>query len=104
MDNGAYGIRMDRSLKCDHLEDPSLGPLPPGYECFYSTGNIIRDNEVLGSGIADLSHDPLATGNSWQNNTCLTTEGAEIAPCNCPDSICGGSYRGWRLQLLRKSR
>jgi len=52
----------------------------PELPCFYSTGNVISDNVVTGNFI-DLYHHPEATGNTWENNTCETKEGAEIPAC-----------------------
>jgi len=88
----AWGITIGRSLGC-------IDPINnPGWDCFYSTDNLIGGNVALDNG-TDLFHDAGSTPNSWQNNTCFTTEGADITPCDCPEWVCGGS-RGWRLKLL----
>jgi len=46
-------------------------------ETFYSTGNVISDNVVVGCNI-DLYHNENCLGNSWENNIYETKEGAEI--------------------------
>ena len=54
-DNGAWGIAMRPSLGCLTGE--------PGYECFYSTANVIADNETWGNG-TDLYHHEDCGGNT----------------------------------------
>jgi parallel beta-helix repeat protein len=51
-----------------------------GPQCWFSTGNTIMGNVVLGHHI-DLYHRDLATGNNWVDNHCRTWEGAEIPAC-----------------------
>ncbi len=62
------GIFLDSNMYCPELE------------CFYATDNLISNNVVTGNFI-DLFHHPNATGNTWENNTCETKEGAEIPEC-----------------------
>lgn len=52
----------------------------PADLCFYSTGNVIADNIVTGNFI-DLFHHENAVGNTWERNTCITKQGAEIPEC-----------------------
>jgi nitrous oxidase accessory protein NosD len=66
---GESGISIKRSMGCY--------PGSPGFECFFSTGNLIADNEVSGY-FVDLYHDEDSLGNTWQENTCNTRFGAEI--------------------------
>jgi parallel beta-helix repeat protein len=58
-------------------------PEPPTPACIFATGNVVTGNTVTGNPV-DLSHHPNATGNTWTDNICLTTEGAEIPPCIPP--------------------
>jgi hypothetical protein len=71
-DSGGWGIAATQSLGCD-------GPIP-GWECFYSTANLITDNVALGNA-PDLYHDAGSTGNTWLNNTCATKIGLDIPEC-----------------------
>jgi hypothetical protein len=52
----------------------------PEEECFFSTGNLIENNVATGS-FVDLYHHEECLGNTWVNNTCENSEGAEIPPC-----------------------
>lgn len=52
----------------------------PGWECFYSTGNVVAGNQMRGNG-TDLYHDEVSTPNTWQDNTCQSSQGADIPPC-----------------------
>lgn len=63
-----WGIAMDH-LGCEDGE--------PEENCWISTGNVIRDNIVLGTGI-DLYHHEKCLGNTWENNTFNHAEGIEI--------------------------
>jgi hypothetical protein len=74
-DNGAWGIAMRQSLGCLNPE--------PGWECFYSTANVITDNEALGNG-TDLYHHEDSRGNIWKRNTCETKQGVDIPECTIP--------------------
>ena len=65
------GIYLDANMAC---------PDEPTPDCFYATGNVISGNEVTRN-YMDLSHDENAVGNTWEDNTCLTKEGAEIPEC-----------------------
>jgi hypothetical protein len=76
-DNPIWGIALRQSLGC-------LTP-EPGWECFYSTNNVIADNETWGNG-ADLFHYEDSTGNTWERNTCETKQGAEIPECLPPNA------------------
>lgn len=67
-----WGIATTKSLGCD-------APLP-GWECFYSTANLISDNIALDNS-PDLFHDAGSTGNTWINNTCITKIGTDIPDC-----------------------
>jgi hypothetical protein len=71
-DSVGWGIAATQSLGCDE-------PIP-GWECFFSTANLISDNVALGNS-PDLYHDAGSTGNSWINNTCLTKIGIDIPDC-----------------------
>lgn len=71
-DSVGWGIAATKSLGCD-------GPLP-GWECFYSTANLISENLALGSS-PDLYHDAGSTGNTWINNACITKIGIDIPDC-----------------------
>lgn len=71
-DNSLWGIAIRPSLGCLTGE--------PGYECFYSTANVIADN-VVTENFIDLYHHELAVGNTWEGNTCQTKEGVEIPEC-----------------------
>jgi len=73
-----WGVAMTQSLGCDHLVPP-LTPLP-GWECFFSTANLISDNIALDNS-PDLYHDAGSTGNTWINNTCITKIGTDIPDC-----------------------
>lgn len=76
-DNGSWGIAMRQSLGC-------LAP-EPGWECFYSTANVIAGNETWNNG-TDLYHYEDSTGNSWLGNTCETKDGLEIPECASPNA------------------
>jgi len=67
---------------------PSLGCLNPdtGWECFYSTANVIVDNQTFGNSI-DLYHHVSSLGSTWERNTCKTKEGAEIPECTPPKEV-----------------
>jgi parallel beta-helix repeat protein len=67
---GGYGISMQSNMGCGD----------PGVECFYSTGNIIRNNTVMGNEY-DLHHCDSCIGNTWEGNTCETRYGIEIPAC-----------------------
>ena len=73
-DNAAVGIRLTSNQGCPEEHEPG---------CFYATRNLISGNTVTGS-FTDLYHHERATGNTWTNNICLTTEGTEIPPCIPP--------------------
>jgi parallel beta-helix repeat protein len=64
---------------------PSLGCQNPGtgWECFYSTSNVIADNQTFDN-FTDLSHHEFSVGNTWERNTCETKDGAEIPECTPP--------------------
>jgi parallel beta-helix repeat protein len=51
-----------------------------GPQCWFSTGNEITGNVVMGQHI-DLYQRDLATGNTFRDNHCQTGEGPEIPPC-----------------------
>jgi parallel beta-helix repeat protein len=68
--NCNIGISLQHSRGC-------AGDTVENEQCFYSTGNLIRDNIVLGNGI-DLSHCDECTGNTWENNTFVSSHGSEI--------------------------
>jgi hypothetical protein len=74
-DNRGWGIAMRQSLGC-------LAP-QPGWECFYSTANVIADNETWGNG-TDLYHYEESLGNVWERNTCEWKDGSEIPDCTPP--------------------
>ena len=65
----------------------SLGCLAPqpGWECFYSTANVIADNETWGN-ITDLYHYEESLGNVWERNTCEWKDGSEIPECTPPNA------------------
>jgi formylglycine-generating enzyme required for sulfatase activity len=67
-----FGIFLDLNMAC-----PDEGPTP---ECFYATGNVISGNVVTDNYI-DLQHHPNAVGNTWEDNTCESKQGAEIPEC-----------------------
>ena len=69
--NAWRGISLDRNLFCPEVPTP---------ECYFATRNVISGNEVTGNTVG-LYHHPNATGNTWENNTCETKEGAEIPAC-----------------------
>ena len=71
-DNQIWGIAMRQSLGCI---TPELG-----WECFYSTANVIAVNETWGNGM-DLYHYEDSLGNVWERNTCETKDGVEIPEC-----------------------
>lgn len=71
-DNQRHGIGMGESEGC---KVPA-----PGWDCFFTTANIIRDNVALGNS-PDLMHDAGSTGNTWLNNTCVTKDGIDIPDC-----------------------
>jgi hypothetical protein len=60
--------------------EPNMGCGDPGAECFYSTGNVIRNNTVMGNEY-DLYHCENCIGNTWEGNTCETKQGIEIPAC-----------------------
>jgi hypothetical protein len=72
-----WGIAMRQSMGC-------LTP-EPGWECFYSTANVIADNETWGN-VIDLYHYEDSLGNTWERNTCESKEGAEIPECTPPNA------------------
>jgi parallel beta-helix repeat protein len=72
LDNFIWGVAIRQSLGCISPE--------MGWECFYSSGNEVTYNTVLGNG-TDLYHYQEAIGNTWANNICETTEGVEIPAC-----------------------
>ena len=74
-DNRGWGIAMRQSLGC-------LAP-QPGWECFYSTANVITDNETWGN-VTDLYHYEESLGNVWERNTCEWKDGSEIPECSPP--------------------
>jgi len=74
-DNQIWGIAMRQSLGCI---TPELG-----WECFYSTANVIADNETWGNGM-DLYHYEDSLGNTWERNTCETKQGVDIPECTPP--------------------
>lgn len=76
-DSPIWGIAMRQSLGCIAPE--------PGWECFYSTANLIADNETWGNGM-DLYHYEDSTGNTWERNSCETREGVEIPDCTPPSA------------------
>ena len=77
-DNQIWGIAMRQSLGCITPE--------PGWECFYSTGNVVTDNETWGNG-ADLYHYENSLGNTWERNTCEIKQGEEIPECTPPNPV-----------------
>jgi parallel beta-helix repeat protein len=70
--NSAWGIAMRPSLGC-------LAP-EPGWDCFYSTTNVITNNETSGNA-TDLFQDEACGGNTWVGNTCETKQGNDIPEC-----------------------
>jgi len=76
-DNRGWGIAMRQSLGC-------LAP-QPGWECFYSTANVISDNETWGN-FTDLYHHEESLGNTWERNTCEWKDGSEIPECTPPNA------------------
>jgi hypothetical protein len=72
-----WGIAMRQSMGC-------LTP-EPGWECFYSTANLIADNETWGN-VIDLYHYEDSLGNTWERNTCESKDGAEIPECTPPNA------------------
>lgn len=71
-DDCDWGIFLDKNMACPEDADEP--------ECFYSTDNTVANNVVLGC-FADLRHHERAVGNTWEYNTCLKKDGAEIPPC-----------------------
>lgn len=67
------GISLDMDLNC------MLGG--PESECYYSSGNVVADNQAVGNSL-DLYHHEEAVRNLWLRNTCETKEGAEIPECS----------------------
>lgn len=84
-DQSLWGIAMRPSLGC------LLDPPPPGFDCFNSTGNLIAGNETWGSRW-DLYHHEDSLGNTWQGNTCQTTDGVEIPGCTPPNAALTINY------------
>lgn len=76
-DNRGWGIAMRQSLGC-------LAP-QPGWECFYSTSNVVADNETWGNA-TDLYHYEESLGNVWKRNTCEWKDGSEIPECTPPQA------------------
>jgi hypothetical protein len=76
-DNQAWGIAIRQSLGCLNSE--------PHWECFYSTANVIADNETWGNG-TDLYHFEKCLSNAWERNTCETKDGSEIPECTRPNA------------------
>jgi len=75
--NSVWGISMRQSLGC-------IASIP-GWECFYSTANVITDNQATGNG-TDLYHHENSTGNIWERNTCETKHGVDIPECTITES------------------
>lgn len=75
--NQIWGIAMRQSLGCIAPE--------PGWECAYSTANVIADNETWRN-IMDLYHYEDSLGNTWERNTCQIKQGAEIPTCIPPNA------------------
>jgi parallel beta-helix repeat protein len=73
-DNFSRGIYLGADADC---------PEPPTPACIFATGNVVTGNTVTGNPV-DLSHHPNATGNTWTDNICVTTDGADIPPCIPP--------------------
>jgi hypothetical protein len=82
-DNPIWGIAMRESLGCISPES--------GWECFYSTANLIADNETWGNG-TDLYHYEESTGNTWEQNTCQTRQGVDIPECLPPSAALTINY------------
>ena len=76
-ENDGWGIAIRQSLGC---LDPQ-----PGWECFYSTSNLIADNQAWGN-LTDLYHYEDALGNTWERNTCEWKDGIEIPECTPPSA------------------
>ncbi len=70
--NGHRGIILRPQMGC-----PDDGPYD---NCFFSTGNVISDNEVIENGI-DLVHLEPCIGNTWERNICESKYGDEIPEC-----------------------
>jgi len=68
--NCDVGISLTPSRGC-------AGDSVGGEKCFYASGNIIRDNIVLGNNI-DLYHCDECLGNTWEGNTYETAHGIEV--------------------------
>jgi len=69
INNGRWGITINPSA----FED-----------VYYSTGNVVTDNVVVGS-LTDLAHHEDCIGNTWENNVYEMKQGAEI-PDHIPDN------------------
>jgi hypothetical protein len=69
--DNARGIFLEPNIRCQD---------PPGPECYYSIGNVITGNTLVGNNL-DLYHHELCVPNTWERNICRTKEGAEIQPC-----------------------
>ena len=82
-DNRGWGIAMRQSLGCIAPE--------PGWECVYSTANVIADNETWGN-VTDLYHYEGSLGNTWEGNTCETKDGIEIPECTPPHATLTINY------------
>ena len=82
-DNQGWGIAMRQSLGC-------LTP-EPGWECFYSTANVIADNQTWGN-VIDLYHYEDSLGNIWERNTCETKDGVDIPECTPPTATLTINY------------
>lgn len=83
-DNQIWGIASRQSLGC-------LAP-ELGWECFYSTANVISDNETWGNGM-DLYHYVDSLGNVWARNTCEIKDGSEIPECTPPNAALTINYK-----------
>lgn len=70
---GSKGIALLPNMWCNSNE--------PDTSCFFSTANIIKDNIVSGN-IYDMFHHELCIGNTWQGNSCETSQGSEIQDCS----------------------
>lgn len=73
--NQIWGIAVRPSLGC-------LAP-EPGWLCADSTANRIAGNQTW-QNIMDLYHAETSVGNTWEGNTCLVSQGAEIPACAAP--------------------
>jgi parallel beta-helix repeat protein len=69
--NNRRGVALDPNLNCQD---------PPGPECYYSTGNVITGNTVVGNSI-DLYHHEKCVPNTWEWNICRSKDGDEIPSC-----------------------